>query len=31
VVRFQKAQGWHNAHGKFSPATQKRMFGKIKP
>lgn len=31
VVRFQKAQGWNNPHGKFSPTTQKRMFGKIKP
>ncbi len=31
VVRFQKAQGWHNPHGKFSPSTQKRMFGVVKP
>jgi len=31
VIRFQNAQGWSNAHGNFSPNTQKRMFGKIKP
>lgn len=31
VIRFQKAQGWANPHGDFSPSTQRRMFGKFKP
>lgn len=31
VVKFQQAQGWDKAHGNFSSATQKRMFGKVKP
>lgn len=31
VIRFQKAQGWKDPHGNFSPSTQKRMFGKVKP
>ena len=30
VREFQKSLGWKNAHGDFSPNTQKRMFGKIK-
>lgn len=31
VVKFQQAQGWDKAHGNFSSATQKKMFGKVKP
>lgn len=31
VVKFQKSQGWENAHGGFSERTQKKMFGKAKP
>jgi hypothetical protein len=31
VIAFQKHLGWDNPHGNFSPATQRRMFGKIKP
>ena len=31
VKKFQKSMGWEQAHGKFSPATQRRLFGKIKP
>lgn len=31
VKKFQRSMGWEQAHGKFSPATQRRMFGKLKP
>lgn len=31
VKKFQRSLGWKQAHGNFSPATQRRMFGKLKP
>jgi hypothetical protein len=31
VKKFQKSLGWKQAHGNFSPATQRRLFGKLKP
>lgn len=31
VKKFQESLGWDNPHGRFSPTTQRKMFGKLKP